>query len=122
MEACADTNRDNQRNGVEPFDTATKLWERITFASTLVMAPEAGLKTLVGTNVCFGTTARDSDGNFPAQRPVVFSVTGDNPLPADPEPMAVDGSASFCYAGSNPGTDTIHAFVDNDEDGDAGRQ
>ena len=31
--------------------------------------------------------------------------------------MAVDGSASFCYAGSNPGTDTIHAFVDNDQDG-----
>ena len=28
--------------------------------------------------------ARDSDNNFPAQRPVVFTVTGDNPQAADP--------------------------------------
>jgi hypothetical protein len=52
---------------------------------------------------------------------VSFEVTGANPTcgPLDPTVMTLrNGQATFCYIGSNVGTDTIRAYIDSNCDGD----
>ena len=61
----ADTDRDGVKDTGEPSDTATKRWERITFASSVTMTPETGAKDVVGTQTCFSTAARDPTATSP---------------------------------------------------------
>jgi hypothetical protein len=62
-------------------------------------------------------TATVLTGPFPVDgEDVVFTVTGANPTSGSAV-TDIAGAATFTYTGTNPGTDTITAFLDSDGDG-----
>lgn len=62
-------------------------------------------------------TATVLTGPFPEDgRDVVFTVTGANPTSGSAV-TDIAGAATFTYTGTNPGVDTITAFLDEDGDG-----
>ena len=124
VEAWADTNRDDQRNGVEPFDTATKLWERIDQAASVSLTRDSRVVTEPGVQRCFTATLQQANGDPAANWTVQFAVAGPNFGNTGTGARISNGAgeAPFCYTATAPGTDTVSAFADTDGDGtpDAG--
>jgi hypothetical protein len=119
--AHADTNENGLRDGIEPVDSAAKLWQPGDPA-TLVLTPKED-ENEVGTEHCLQAEVRDAFGNLTPNELVRFDVEGASEQ--DGDPADEDGSnrtdefghATHCYTGPDlPGADTIHAYADNDED------
>ena len=80
----------------------------------LTLTPETA-QNPIGTS--HTVTATVLTGPFPEDgRDVVFTVTGVNPT-SGTEVTDLAGVATFTYTGTQPGTDTITAFLDEDGDG-----
>jgi hypothetical protein len=119
--AHADTNENGMQDGIEPVDTATKLWQPGDPA-TLVLNPKAD-ENEVETEHCVQAEVKDAFGNPTPNELVRFNVEGASEQDADPadedtsERTDESGQATHCYTGPDlPGADTIHAYADNDED------
>ncbi|HYZ18310.1 MAG TPA: Ig-like domain-containing protein [Gaiellaceae bacterium] len=119
--AHADTNENGMRDGIEPVDTAMKLWQPGDPA-TLVLTPKAD-ENEVETEHCLQAEVKDAFGNPTPNEVVRFDVEGASEQ--DAQPADEDGSdttdefghATHCYTGPDlPGADTIHAYADNDGD------
>lgn len=108
--AYADTNGDGTREPTEPQGTATKTWVPGAPA-TLVLTPPTATNT-VGDQHCVTAHVTDAFGN-PVSAPVDFVVTG--PASATPASATVttdtSGNATFCFTGTDVGTDVITATV-----------
>jgi len=81
----------------------------IAVATTLVLAPKSGTTT-VGSSLCLTATVRDQNAQPVVGVRVDFSVTGANPTAGFVNTNA-NGVASFCYTGTQPGTDQIVASL-----------
>jgi hypothetical protein len=111
--AFADSNGNSSHDAGEPSDTATKQWAAGP-AATLVLAPKTG-SAVLRTSYCVGATAKDAHGN-PASVNVVFSTSGANRA-AQTLATNASGVATFCYAGTAAGSDTVRAFADLNANG-----
>lgn len=119
--AHADTNENGVRDGIEPTDSATKLWQPGDPA-TLVLSPKAD-ENEVGTEHCVQAEVKDAFGNPTPDEVVRFDVEGASEQDTDPadedgsDTTDESGHATHCYTGPDlPGADKIHAYADNDED------
>ncbi len=78
--------------------------------ANLVLEPETDTNR-AGEEHCVTATVPDADGNPRPGITVRFSVSGGSAV------TDANGQATFCYTGTNAGTDTIRAFADTDNDG-----
>ncbi len=92
-------------------------------AKTLVLSPDTAVNQ-VNTQHCVTATVKNDTGGPAANVPVRFDVEGASETDANPpdEDASVNtdqnGVARHCYTGPETvGTDTIHAYADNDRDG-----
>jgi Bacterial Ig-like domain (group 1) len=112
--ASADPNANGQVDAGEPTAMATKTY--VAAAPRTITVSPATSTNPVGTQHCVTATVTDQFGNPNAGIPVRFTVTGANPRSAvvNTNPS---GQATFCYTGTNLGTDTITATADANKDG-----
>jgi hypothetical protein len=113
--ASADPNANNKVDAGEPTAMATKTWNAAA-PRTVVVSPATSTNP-VGTQHCVTATVSDLFGNPNAGIPVRFSVSGANPQGTTIVNTGANGQATFCYTGTNLGTDTITAQADSDKDG-----
>jgi hypothetical protein len=118
--ALADTNNNYTKDNNENSADATKSWTT-TPVSTFNLTPDVATN-FIGTRHYVYVHAEAAGGAAVPNASVVYSVSGPNPQ--SPTPLVTDsgGNTYFSYIGSQAGTDTIVAFVDNDGNGtrDAG--
>jgi extracellular elastinolytic metalloproteinase len=86
-----------------------------TGGSTLTLTPQSAMNT-VGTQHCVTATLRDSSGNPIRNATIRFSVSPPNATSGSGTTNN-SGQATFCYTGTNTGTDTITAYADLNRDG-----
>ena len=117
IRAFADANGNGAEDSGEPANEATAIWNPIHRPpASLVLAPATAVHP-VGAEHCVMATVLNTIGGPSAGVRVQFAVLGDA-RPSGSAPTGADGTASFCYTGpATPGTDTIRAFADVDEDG-----
>ena len=115
--AFADTNANVVREGSEPGNSASKIWQRTDFPASLTLDPRGLETTVTSVSSCVTANVRDaSDNPTTSAWTVRFSVTGANPQTAT-RTSDTSGNATFCYTGDNAGPDTISAFADTDGNG-----
>jgi Bacterial Ig-like domain (group 1) len=85
--------------------------------ANLVLTPESETNA-IGDEHCVTATVTDAAGDPTPGITVQFSVSGAN-ITSGSAVTDADGVATFCYTGTNalPGSDTITAFADADDDG-----
>jgi hypothetical protein len=81
----------------------------VATVTTVALAPETATNT-VGTQHCVVATVTDQEANPVSGVRVDFAVTGVNPTTGF-ETTGESGQATFCYTGTNPGSDTITGTV-----------
>lgn|GEM_PF-699077 len=87
-------------------DTAMRTWTpQAQPPPTLTASPKAGSGT-VGTQQCVTATVGDASGAPLPGATVTFTVTGANSTSGSVQ-TAGDGTARFCYVGTNAGDDTV---------------
>jgi RHS repeat-associated protein len=84
--------------------------QNILFGATLTLAPANAGPNVPGTTQQLVATLVDSHGNPIPNQLVHFTVTGGNPG-AGTATTDANGNASFTFAGTNPGTDSVQATV-----------
>ena len=114
ISAYADVNKNGTRDSSDPAAQAT-VTVRAGPATAATLTPTTATNT-VGEEHCVTFTATDRFGNPVSGANVVFRVTGVNPTGPVTRTTGTNGTATFCYTGTNAGTDTITAFVDRDND------
>src|SRR5437773_2116376 len=114
--AFADTNHSGAQDVGEPGDTATTTWAVPGAPATFTLVPSAA-STPVNTQHCVTATVKDAFGSAVAGVTVQFAVSG-SVATAGSGVTDANGQAQFCYIGpSQPGTDTIAAFADTNNNG-----
>jgi Bacterial Ig-like domain (group 1)/Beta-propeller repeat len=116
--AYADTNTNGMRDAGEPSGMATKIWEAgAPFRMTLERATATNQ---VGETHCVTATVYDVFDNPVPGITVRFSVPTHVATFATPDSGSdttdANGEAMFCFTASLPGTDTIHAYADTNND------
>lgn len=81
---------------------------------SLALAPATAVNT-VGEQHCVSATLADANANPVAGPTVRFAVTGANSTSGSGTTDA-NGEATFCYTGASPGSDTISAYADLNDD------
>ena len=81
----------------------------VATVSSVTLAPKDATNP-INTEHCPTATVKDQNENPVVGVRVDFSVTGVNPTNGFGN-TAADGTANFCYTGTNPGSDTITAAV-----------
>lgn len=111
--AYADRDADGTLDAGEPVGAASKNYVPGP-AAKVILSPDTATNR-AGEKHCVTATVTDRFGNpVGPGTTVYFSVSGANPTAqASPVVTGADGTAQFCYTGTNKGTDTITAFVDN---------
>ncbi|MGH2708166.1 MAG: Ig-like domain-containing protein, partial [Actinomycetota bacterium] len=94
----------------EAKDTATVTWEK-PVATKLTLSPSSAAKRTGESHSVLANVKDQFGNNLPGVR-VRFSVTGANQVPPSSAVTPANGNVELTYVGSNPGNDTITAFVD----------
>jgi hypothetical protein len=110
ISAFADFNNDHTQDAGEPGSSTTHTWIGNNLTLTLSAANAS-----VDTTQTVTATLKDSENKPLTGITVHFDVTGANAQASNVVTNA-SGQASLSYAGTNAGTDTIHAYGDLDAD------
>lgn len=95
--------------------TAAKSWTVVSGPASLELSPAAATNP-VGQEHCVSALVTDGAGAPVSGISVPFTVSGANSATGTAT-TASDGTATFCYTGTNEGDDTIEAFADSDGSG-----
>jgi uncharacterized repeat protein (TIGR01451 family) len=82
--------------------------------NSVVLSPPQATNT-VGEQHCVTATVTDASGQASENVTVVFSVSGANTAGPEAKQTDVNGQATFCYMGLQPGFDAITAFADTND-------
>ncbi len=85
-------------------------FSEVARVSTVTLAPK-GATSIVNVNQCFTATVRDQFNALVPGVRVDFAITGPNSSSTGFAIANASGVATFCYTGTNPGTDNITASV-----------
>ena len=123
MRSCRSTSGSHTLDGAQPFGVTVYGFaedDSYGYPGGLSLAPVATVTSVtlapktatnpVNTQHCVTATVKDQNGAAVVGVRVDFTVTGVNPTSGFAN-SAADGTASFCYTGTNPGSDTITAAV-----------
>jgi len=113
VRAFADLNANNQRDSGEPEATTEHVYTA-PVAAFVELLPSSGVAP-VGSARLFSARVLDTAGIAVSGVTIRFVVTGPNARTGSATSNA-DGAATFQYAGSQPGTDSIVAYADIDQD------
>lgn len=117
IRAFADANGDGVEDAGEPAAEATVIWNPVHRPPASLVLDPATASYPVGAEHCVTATVLDAIGAPSAGVRVRFTVLGEG-RPSGSVPADAAGTAAFCYTGpSSPGTDTIRAYADTDDDG-----